>query len=136
MNRRLFLTSSLALLATPALALTGQSYTPGLVKSELAAGRVVFLDFYAPWCSTCRSQERTIKALQAANPAYAENVSFITVDWDTYGSSDLARSLNIPRRSTLVVLHGDKELGRIVAGTGKAEIKSLMDAALAAATTG
>ena len=32
----------------------------------------------------------------------------------------------------LVVLKGDKELGRIVAGTGKDEIKALMDVALAA----
>jgi hypothetical protein len=32
------------------------------------------------------------------------------------------------------VLKGDKELGRIVAGTKKADIKALMDTALAAAT--
>jgi len=31
-----------------------------------------------------------------------------------------------------VVLRGDKELGRIVAGTIKAEIKALMDTALGA----
>ncbi len=41
--------------------------------------------------------------------------------------------MSIPRRSTLVVLQGDKELGRIVAQTGKAEIKALVDTALAAA---
>ena len=50
-----------------------------------------------------------------------------------YSQSELAKRLNIPRRSTLVVLKGDRELGRIVAGTQKSKIKALMDAALDAA---
>jgi thioredoxin 1 len=44
----------------------------------------------------------------------------------------LAQQLRIPRRSTLVLLKGREELGRIVAGTSKAEIKSLLDKAFAA----
>ncbi len=135
MYRRTFLTSAAALaIAGPALAKTGAAYTPGLVRKELAAGKTVFVDFYTDWCTTCRSQERTIKALQGENAAYETNVSFVSVDWDIHSNSDLAKSLNIPRRSTLVVLQGDKELGRIVAGTSKSEIKALMDAALGAAT--
>lgn len=75
-----------------------------------------------------------IGALKAENPAYAEAITFVNVDWDTYRTAELTRSLNIPRRSTLVVLKGDAELGRIVAGTGKSEIKALLDTALTAAT--
>ena len=82
-----------------------------------------------------RSKSSHIKALKAENPAYEENVSFIAVDWDIYARDSLSERLNIPRRSTLVVLKGNQELGRIVAGTGKAKIKALMDTALAAATT-
>ncbi len=135
MYRRTFLASAAALtVAGPVLANTGVSYTPGLVRDELAAGKTVFVDFYTDWCTTCRSQERTIKALLAENPAYEKNVSFVAVDWDVHSNSDLAKSLNIPRRATLVVLQGDKELGRIVAGTSKGEIKALMDVALGAAT--
>ena len=110
-------------------------YAPGLVKKELAAGKTVFADFYAPWCTTCRAQSRVIDALRQANPAYDENISFVTIDWDTYGNGDLANELQIPRRSTLVVLKGDKELGRVVAGTSKKAIKALLDTALAAATS-
>ena len=135
MIRRTFLTSAAALaFAGPAIAATGTAYTPGLVRKELAEGKTVFVDFYTDWCTTCRSQERTINALLAENPAYEQNVSFISVDWDVHANSDLAKSLNIPRRSTLVVLKGDNELGRIVAGTKQSEIKALMDAALSAAT--
>jgi len=75
-----------------------------------------------------------INALLEENPAYAQGVSFINVDWDQWGEGDLVKQLNIPRRSTLVVLKGDQELGRIVAGTAKDKIKALMDLALQAAT--
>ena len=139
MNRRNLLAATSAALV--ALTLSGQAwaepmeYVPGLVKQELAAGKTVFLDFTASWCTTCAAQGRAISALMAENPAYEANISFIEVDWDTYRTAQLTRSLGIPRRSTLVVLKGDKELGRIVAGTSKAQIKALMDTALAAATT-
>lgn len=135
MQRRTFLTSAAALtLAGPAFAGVGAAYSPGLVQKELDAGKTVFVDFYASWCTTCRRQERVINALLAANPDYEESISFVAVDWDKFASSDLAVSLNIPRRSTLVVLRGDDELGRIVAGTRETDIKALLDKALAAAT--
>ena len=132
MNRRHFLMTTAAIL-TVSPALAAVDYTPGLVQTELAAGKTVFLDFKASWCSTCAAQERVINALLAENPAYSEQITFINVDWDAYKNDALTQSMNIPRRSTLVVLKGDKELGRIVAGTSKADIKALMDTALTAA---
>ncbi|WP_204112650.1 thioredoxin family protein [Shimia biformata] len=135
MHRRTFFTLTLAASAAPLAALAAPAtYTEGLVKKHLAKGDTVFLDFKADWCSTCRAQEKAINALLKANPAYEKNVVFINVDWDQHGKGELSRSLNIPRRSTLVVLKGDKELGRIVAGTKKSDIENLMDTALAAAT--
>jgi thiol-disulfide isomerase/thioredoxin len=136
MDRRTFLTLSVASLVAPVAGWAeALSYTPGMVQDRLAKGETLFLDFTASWCSTCRSQGRTIDALKAENPAYEKGVTFIDIDWDTYGKSDLAKALKIPRRSTLVVLKGDQELGRIVAQTGQAQIKALMDTALSAATS-
>ncbi|MEM6322130.1 MAG: thioredoxin family protein [Pseudomonadota bacterium] len=133
MKRRHFLMSSAAILvASPALAAV--EYTPGLVQQELDAGKTVFLDFKAAWCSTCAVQEQVINALRTENPSYDEAISFINVDWDQHRSGALVRALNIPRRSTLVVLKGDEELGRIVAGTAQSDIKALLDTALAAAS--
>ncbi|MFN4193387.1 MAG: thioredoxin family protein [Tabrizicola sp.] len=136
MNRRDFLMATAAVtLAMPLRARAAAAdYTPDLLQAELAAGKTVFLDFKASWCSTCAAQERAINALLQENPAYEKAIRFINVDWDQWGNGDLVRQLNIPRRSTLVVLKGDKELGRIVAGTAKDEIKALMDLALQAAT--
>lgn len=136
MNRRDFLILTAG--AATALPLAAHAkpldYMPGLVTKHLKAGDTVFLDFKASWCTTCAAQERVINALKADNPAYENAITFIDVDWDEFGKSELVKSLNIPRRSTLVVLKGEQELGRIVAQTSKAEIKGLMDAALGAAT--
>ncbi len=135
MNRRTFCLTGFATLAAPTLGFAmSKDYSEGLAKKHLAMGDVVFLDFKASWCSTCAAQERVINALKGENPDYAKKVTFIDVDWDAHGKGALVNELNIPRRSTLVVLKGDKELGRIVAGTGKAEIKALMDIALNAAS--
>lgn len=132
MHRRHFLSLTAATFALPNLALAAANYTPGLVQKHLDQGDTVFLDFKASWCSTCRAQERVIKQLKSQNPDYEAKIVFIDVDWDVYGRSDLVKSLSIPRRSTLVALKGDAEIGRIVAQTSSAKIKALMDAALAA----
>jgi len=135
MNRRDFMLLTASVGLVPALARAAVDYTPGLVEQRLAAGETVFLDFKASWCTTCAAQERVITALKAENAAYEASVTFIDVDWDLYADDPLTARLNIPRRSTLVVLRGDQELGRIVAGTARDEIQGLMDVALTAATT-
>ena len=137
MNRRTLILSGAATLVLPALpALAAPlDYTPGLAKKHLDAGDTVFLDFKASWCGTCRAQERVLTNLKQQNPAYNESIVFINVDWDTYGTSQMADRLKIPRRSTLVALKGKEEIGRVVADTTERGIKKLMDAALAAATS-
>jgi len=136
-KRRSFIAGTAAtLLGASKLSLAGMSsteYTPGLIKEKLAAGETVFVDYAASWCSTCARQERVISDLRAAHPEFDENISFVKVDWDTYGTHEVTTSRNIPRRSTLILLKGDEELGRIVAGTGSDEIKALLDLAISAA---
>lgn len=137
LSRRTFLAGTAAAIAAgPAPAAGGfADYTPGLIAALLDQGRTLFVDYHATWCSTCARQMRVIEALMQANPDYARNIAFVRVDWDTYRDHAVTVSRNIPRRSTLIVLKGDRELGRIVAGTGEAEIRALIDLALAAATS-
>ncbi len=131
MDRRKFVASVGALFVAPSVvAAKFLEYTPGLVQERLAAGETVFLDFATHWCTTCRAQERVMGQLKAENPAYEENITFIRVDYDVHGNGQLATELNIPRRSTLVVLKGDQELGRVVARTSQRDIQALMDIAL------
>ena len=135
MHRRLFLTLAAVLpaLATAARAAAPVPYAPGVAEAAMDAGAIVLLDFKASWCSTCAAQGRVLDALRAENPAYEATITFINVDWDDYGDGDLSRAMQIPRRSTLVLLKGRTELARIVAGTGTEEIRALLDQGLAAA---
>ena len=135
--RRTFLISSLATIAaTPNLAGGSQTfdYTPGLVKKALSEGKTVLVDYAADWCSTCARQERVIGQLRSKNPAYSDRIMFVRVDWDEFRRADITTSRNIPRRSTLILLKGNKELGRIVAGTSTSQIKALLDKGLAASS--
>lgn len=132
MKRRTFITAALmsALMPLRARAASFVAYSPGVIDAALAEGKTVFVDYGAVWCTTCKRQERVINALRAADPAYDAAMVFVKVDWDAYRTADVTVSRNIPRRSTLLVLRGDEELGRIVAGTSESQIKALMDKGL------
>ena len=65
--------------------------------------------------------------LRSENPIYDENITFVRVDWDQYRGADVTTSRNIPRRSTLVLMKGDEELGRLVAVTSTEAIAELLD---------
>ncbi len=139
MKRRTFIATSLAATAiAPAAFAMDKStlaYTDGLVKELLAQGKTVFIDYATDWCSTCAAQERRMGQLRGENAAYDANITFVRVDYDEFSGHAISKDHSIPRRSTLIVLKGDAELGRIVAGTGYNAIKELMDTALAAATS-
>ena len=136
MDRRTFLAAAGAFAFAPAVASAQGfvTYTPGLIQKELAAGKTLLVDYSAKWCSTCKTQERVIEALRAENPAYDAAMVFVKVDWDDFRKHEVTTSRGIPRRSTLLVLRGDEELARLVAGTGKEQIKSLLDLGLQAAS--
>jgi thiol:disulfide interchange protein len=110
-------------------ALKGEAYSPAAYQGLQASGTPFLIDFYATWCSTCRAQERVIDELRAENPAYAA-IPILRVDWDQHGNGQLVRELGIPRRSTLVIMKGGDELGRLVAQTGKGKITELLDLAI------
>jgi len=132
MKRRNFIGLLAGLALAPSMLFAGadMAYEPGLIKKQLAEGKTVFVDYAASWCSTCKRQERLVKQLRERNPAYDKNISFVRVDWDVYGYEAVADDHNVVRRSTLLMLKGDKELGRIVAGTDINQIKALLDKGL------
>jgi thioredoxin 1 len=131
-NRRaatVILVSAVALATLPAAAAQVTTYTPEALAAAKASGKPFILDFFATWCVTCAAQHRVLDKLRAENPAYA-TIPFMQVDWDQNEHGPLVAEMKIPRRSTLVVLKGDTELGRIVAQTGDAEIEGLLRLAL------
>ncbi|MEM8971540.1 MAG: thioredoxin family protein [Pseudomonadota bacterium] len=71
-----------------------------------------------------------LKSLREGDTKFNEGITFIRVDWDTYKRHAVTKSRRIPRRSTLVLIKGGKEVDRLVAATGKNRIKSLLEKGL------
>jgi thioredoxin 1 len=115
-------------LAAPASALDIADYSEENLTKLQAWGKPFLLDFYASWCVTCAAQQRVLDGLTKANAKYAA-IPIVRVDWDKYGNGELSKALAIPRRSTLVLMAGTTELGRLVAETREDKIAALLDLA-------
>ena len=121
---------SLLLVAVPmaAQAETGWTiYKPDLVKSAVANGETVLLGYLSSWWGTCARQKSVLEKLRASNSEYGKSINFVLIDWDTFSSHDVTTSRRIPRRSTLVLIKGGKETGRLVAEISEGKIKALLD---------
>ena len=116
--------------AAPVSSLAGAlnlvDYTPAVLAEKKASGEPFLLDFYAGWCPTCVRQSEVLTELQGESSAHAA-ITIVRVDWDAEERGPLVAELAIPRRSTLVLMQGEAELGRVVAQTGKSEIAALLD---------
>jgi thioredoxin 1 len=70
-----------------------------------------------------------LKKLRASYPQYDKSITFILIDWDTFGSHAVTTSRNVPRRSTMVLIKGGTEIGRLVAQISEQKIRALLDKA-------
>ncbi len=71
-----------------------------------------------------------LKSLRAGDAKFNKSITFMLVDWDSYKGHAVTKSRRIPRRSTLVLIKGGKEVGRLVAATSKKAIKGLLEKGL------
>jgi hypothetical protein len=76
------------------------------------------------------AEVRFLAARKGGNPACAARIRSIDADRDRWGQGALARDRAIPRRSTLVLMRGATEPGRLVAETGRAAIEAPLDRGL------
>ena len=71
-----------------------------------------------------------LKELRASYSEYDKSINFVLIDWDTFSNHFVTTSRKIPRRSTLVLIKGGNEVGRLVAQADVTQIKALLDSGL------
>lgn len=86
--------------------------------------KVKLLDFWAPWCGPCKIMDPVIEEIEKEMGDKLEVVR-INVDEDKEGLSQKYGVMSIPN---YVVLKDDKEVGRKVGVTAKAELVKLLSA--------
>jgi len=123
--RQLIVSALLLTSAALAHAIEFQPYSAAALAAAQKADKPVALQFHADWCPTCRAQDKVLQALKA-EPGL--DVTVFKVNYDT--EKDLKRQYKIQTQSTIVVLRGDKERGRLVGDTTEAGIRTALKSAL------
>ena len=86
-------------------------------KKAISDGKTVFLEFYAPWCPICRSQEPQLKA----GLAEIDNKNFIAFRVDYDKETSLKKQFQVPYQHTHVIVKGDKVLHKSTGSLNKEE---------------
>jgi thiol-disulfide isomerase/thioredoxin len=121
----LFATTLLAA-SLPAQALTIAPYSADALATAQKAGKPVALQFHAPWCPTCRAQDKALEVLKAEPGAV--DVQLLVVDYDSEGA--LKQALKVRTQSTLIVYHGVVEKTRAIGITTPDDIRAVLRQAL------
>mgnify|MGYP001793909185 FL=1 len=132
MHRRTFIVSAVAVtLPLGAQAYPAEVFTPALWRDLREDDRVVIFNYRATWSLTCQIKADLIAEAIAENPAY-QRLSFVDIDWDTFGQSQLTQRLKVKRRSTLLVMKRGTEIARLENEPYARRVRALLDTALAA----
>jgi thiol-disulfide isomerase/thioredoxin len=123
--RQLIVSALLLTSAAMSHAIEFQPYSAAALAAAQKADKPVALQFHADWCPTCRAQDKVLDKLKA-EPGL--DVTVFKVNYDT--EKDLKRQYKIQTQSTVVVLRGDKERGRLVGDTTEAGIRAALKSAL------
>ena len=111
------------LAAGQARAATEAPFDQAAFAASQRAGKPILVDVTASWCPTCAKQ-RPILARLREDPAFRD-LQVYTVDFDT--RKDVLRAMGVQMQSTLIVFHGDKEVGRSTGVVDEAAIRALLD---------
>ena len=115
----------LVLAGASAHALEVKPYTAAALAEAQKADKPVALHFRADWCPTCRAQDKVLEQLKS-EPGL--DLTVLAVNYDT--EKDLKMQYQIRTQSTLVVLRGQKEVGRSLNDTSAAGIRAALKTGL------
>ena len=100
-------------MAFPALALEKESFSQDRFESLQEDGKLVLVDVFADWCSTCAKQQEILGDYVEAHPDV--DLTILEVNYDK--DKDVVRQLRAPRQSTLLLYAGEEQYWYSVAET-------------------
>lgn len=103
-----------------------QNYTRRAYVKAYTNGDPILLDFHASWCPTCRQQAVILDKL--AKQKRFSSIQFMRVNYDR--ELKLKRQHKVKRQSTLVLIKGQQELGRLQGVTNERSIVDFLNKAL------
>lgn len=104
-------------------ALTTEADLETLLHQMAEAGRLLVVDYYAPWCRACQRLLRQMQSL-AMEDQYRD-VSFASVDFEQ--SRDLCHAKNVEKLPTLEIYKGDELKQRWSGASKKRLLERLSD---------
>jgi len=123
--RQLIVSTLLLTSAALTHAIEFQPYSAAALAAAQKADKPVVLQFRADWCPTCRIQDKVLQTLKS-EPGL--DVTVLKVNFDT--EKELKKQFKVQTQSTMIVLRGDKERGRLVGDTTEAGIRTALKSAL------
>jgi len=99
-----------------------QPYTQDVLTRIQASGNPVALHFHADWCSTCKAQERSFKALK--DDPQLQGITLLVVDFDA--ERQLKRTLKVRSQSVIIVFRGNQETTRVGGETRPEKLKTAL----------
>jgi thiol-disulfide isomerase/thioredoxin len=123
--RKLIVSTLLLTSAALTHAIEFQPYSAAALAAAQKADKPVVLQFRADWCPTCRIQDKVLQTLKS-EPGL--DVTVFKVNFDT--EKDLKKQFKVQAQSTMIILRGDRERGRLVGDTTEAGIRTALKSAL------
>jgi len=98
-----------------------QDFDRAKFENALADGKTVLLDFYAPWCPTCRANEPVLDTFFDGS---SDIVGF-RVDYDT--ATILRQKYGVTVQSTYIVVNRMQELNRYTGSLNSSRLSRLLE---------
>ena len=112
-------------MAFSASAFEKQPFSEAVFAELQAQNAVIMIDVYAPWCPTCKKQQKLFQQYHEQNPDKPFHV--LVVDYDN--DKQWVKKFRAPRQSTLLLYKGDKQFWYSVAETRFAVIAEKLNSA-------